>query len=259
MASNRTPFPFPPLPEGEVTPWPGPGDRQELLQRDVRIIRWFLQNGGDQPHVAAPDSTLGNVLSMSEQVDLNGAADAIESQEAETAHHALHLFAVVGRVAWAVRALYGTEGALGGVDASFIEYELLGDDSKQRGVRTLPAGVGTLVIAARLVQAGRGCITSIRGHRGIGHDIKWVTGQGDTVYVERKDRTYEAGLADKPEWRSHPGDSESRPHHAARARRCTGVGRRVPAPRPQAGSQARRPRLHGGTEARGPGRPRAPQ
>jgi hypothetical protein len=28
-----------------------------------------------------------------------------------------------------------------------------------------------------------------------------VTGQGDTVYVERKDRSYEAGLADTPEKR----------------------------------------------------------
>ena len=36
-------FPFPGLPPGEVTPGPGPGDLQELLRRDVRIIRWFIE------------------------------------------------------------------------------------------------------------------------------------------------------------------------------------------------------------------------
>jgi hypothetical protein len=138
---------------------------------------------------------------MSEQVNMNAPTEPIEKMATENIRHGLHLTAAVVRVPWAVRALYGTEGALGRVDASFIESQLLGDDSKQKGVRTLPAGVGTLVIAARLVQAGRGCIKYITGHRGAGHDIKWVTGAGDTVYVERKDRSYEAGLSDTPEKR----------------------------------------------------------
>ena len=135
-------------------------------------------------------------------MDLNGPAKTVESIEREVAHHLLHASAALGRLAWAIRALHGNSGCIDRVDASYIDDELLGEDSKERGVeRTLPAGIGTMVIAGRLVQAGRGRIISINGHRGIGHDIKWVTGADDTVYVERKDRSYEAGLADTPEKR----------------------------------------------------------
>lgn len=199
--SPCVPFPFPPLPKGEVTPWPGPGDRQELFRRDVSIVRWFLENGSDQPIREKPDSPLGYYLAMSQQMDLNGPSKAIEELEPDKALHGLHLGAAMVRIPWAVRALYGTEGAVGQVDASFIRAELLGQDSNQPGAVTLPAGVGTLVIAGRLVQAGLGCITSIKGNRGAGHDIKWVTGGGDVVYVERKDRPYEAGLRDTSEGR----------------------------------------------------------
>lgn len=197
--SPRSPFPFPPPPRGEVTPWPGPGDRQELFRRDVSIVRWFLENGSDQPIREKPHSPLGYYLAMSEQMDLNGPSKTIEELEPDKALHGLHLGAAMVRIPWAVRALYGTEGAVGQVDASFIRAELLGQDSNQPGAVTLPAGVGTLVIAGRLVQAGLGCIKAIKGNRGAGYDIKWVTGSGDVVYVERKDRTYEAGLRDTPE------------------------------------------------------------
>jgi hypothetical protein len=199
MASDATPFPFPPLPPGEVTTSTGPGDIQELLQRDIRIVRWFIERWRRTLDAASP---LGRLLTLSEQADLKGPSKTIEELDREVARHGLYLGSTLVRVAWAVRALHGNGGAIDRVDGTFIDDELLGEDSKQRDIeRKLPAGVGTLVFAGRLVQAGQGRILSINGHRGVGHDIKWVTGQGDTVYVERKDRSYEAGLADTPEKR----------------------------------------------------------
>ncbi len=76
----------------------------------------------------------------------------------------------------------------------------MGADSKQPDAeRRLPGGVGTLVFAGRLVQAGGGRIVSINGKGVPGHDIRWVTKLGNTVLVERKDRSYEAGLGDTAE------------------------------------------------------------
>lgn len=194
-------FPFDSLPEGEVTPRPGPGDLQELLQRDIRIVRWFIEEAGWTGRRVTPGSTLGQLLAASEKVNMYGAATSLEAMAPEAARHGLHLTVGLVRLAWAIRALHRQGGALDRVDASFINDELLGNDSRERDAeRTLPAGIGTMVFAGRLVQAGRGRI-SINGHGGVGHDLKWVTGSGDTVYVERKDRSYEAGLADTPEKR----------------------------------------------------------
>ena len=202
MARLQTPFPFDPLPLGEVTPRPGPGDLQELLRRDVRIVRWFIEQAGWTSRPIRPGSSLGELLAVSDTLDLNGPAKPVESIEPEVARHLLHSSAALARLAWAIRALHGNGGFIDRVDASFINDELLGEDSKERGVeRKLPAGIGTIVFAGRLVQAGRGRIISINGNGGVGHDIKWVTGTGDTVLVERKDRSYEAGLGDTPEKR----------------------------------------------------------
>jgi len=63
--------------------------------------------------------------------------------------------------------------------------------------RKLPGGIGTLVFAARLVQAGGGRIR-INGNPVPGHDIRWRTAGGDLVLLERKDRSYGAGLTDTP-------------------------------------------------------------
>jgi len=78
---------------------------------------------------------------------------------------------------------------------------LLGADTKQRSAEyALPAGVGTMMLAARLTQAGAGRVT-IHGSGVAGHDIRWITRSSDLVLVERKDRSYDAGLRDSPEKR----------------------------------------------------------
>lgn len=202
MGIDRSGFPFDPLPEGEVTPHHGHGDMQELLQRDVRIVRWFIQEAGWTTAGIKPGSTLAEMLAASEKLDLHAPAPPIESIEAERARHLLRAAAALDRLAWSIRALHGGSGAVDRVDASFINDELLGEDTKERGIeKKLPAGIGTMVFAGRLVQAGGGRIVSINGKRGVGHDIHWTTGAGDRVYVERKDRSYEAGLADTLETR----------------------------------------------------------
>jgi len=202
MSARRLSFPFPPLPAGEVTPRPGAGDIQDLLQRDVRIVRWFVEKAGWTSRSIPPTSALSELLAVSEKLDLNGPSNPVESVEPGVARHLLHASASLARLAWAIRALHGNGGSIERVDASFITGELFGDDTKQLNVeQKLPAGIGTMVIAGRLVQAGGGRIVSINGNRGAGYDIEWTTGVGDTVLIERKDRSYQAGLADSPQTR----------------------------------------------------------
>jgi hypothetical protein len=198
--NERQRFPFPPLPVGEMTPHAGPGDLQALVRRDVAIVRWFIEHRWGRR--LKPSSTLAELLAASEKADLKGQVPPIETLESENARHGLHLSAALERLAWAIRALHGHEGTLKLVHSSFIDDELMGEDTKQQGAeRRLPGGIGTMVFAGRLIQAGAGRILSINGHGARGHDIRWVTGHGDTVLVERKDRSYEAGLCDTPDKR----------------------------------------------------------
>jgi hypothetical protein len=66
---------------------------QELLQRDVRIVRWFI--GERWSRCAKTDSTLGQLLAVSEKLDLNGPAKSIESIKPEDARHLLHASAAL--------------------------------------------------------------------------------------------------------------------------------------------------------------------
>lgn len=135
-------------------------------------------------------------------MNLKSVFRTIEDLEPANARHGLHLTSGLVRLAWAVRALHGNPGRIDRVDASFITKELCGEDCTEPGVeRTLPGGIGTVVIAARLLQAGGGRIVSINGNGAKGHDVHWVTAREDTVFVERKDRSYEAGLDDTMEKR----------------------------------------------------------
>jgi len=95
----REPFPFPPLADGDVTPGPGPGDMQELLQRDVSIVRWFIEKAGWTSRGIPPASALGEFLSASEAINLHGPSKTVEEVEHEDARHLLHFSATLGRLA----------------------------------------------------------------------------------------------------------------------------------------------------------------
>ncbi len=191
MASHRR-FPFSPLPKGEVSPRHEPGHWYDLVRRDCEIIRWFVEHEMRLKFRASP---LGDLIELYDKVDPNVPAPPIEALSTEVARFGLQITAQFQRLAWAVRALYGND-AVKQIDASFVTCEVLDADTKERSAqRKLPGGIGTLMFAGRLVQVGGGRVR-INGNRIAGHDIRWVTATGDLVLVERKDRSYEAGLKD---------------------------------------------------------------
>jgi hypothetical protein len=145
------------------------------------------------------DSPLGEFMSAYDQADPNMVVPPFESIPLEQRRYLLHGSAQFERLAWAIWVLYGND-AVEQVDGSFVRHEVLGADNPL-AERKLPGGIGTLDMAARLVQAGGGRV-SVFGNKVEGHDIRWVTGDGDVVLVERKDRSYEAGLTDTPEKRA---------------------------------------------------------
>jgi len=87
---------------------------------------------------------------------LKGPAKTVDELDREVARHGLHLSAALVRLAWAVRALHGNGGAVDRIDGSFIDDEVMGEDTAQPDAeRKLPGGIGTLVFAGRLVLADR--------------------------------------------------------------------------------------------------------
>ncbi|HET9683639.1 MAG TPA: hypothetical protein VFP15_06015 [Gemmatimonadaceae bacterium] len=191
---RKVPFPLPPLPSGEFHPRRDLGHWHDLVQRDVGIIRWFIQ---DEMGLNFEESPLKQALDIYVQVDRNVVAPAFDDIPIERRQHGLHFSAQFERLAWAIWVLYGND-AVERMDGSFVRREIMSTDSKERGAeQVLPAGVGTMVFAARLVQAGGGRIC-LYGNQVEGHDIRWVTNDGDLVLVERKDRPYEPGLNDTP-------------------------------------------------------------
>ncbi len=190
-------FPFPSLPAGDVLlPPAGP----EALSRDVQIIRWFIvDRWGRQIKEASP---LGEALALAQSADLTVDSPPVESLEPPMAKHHLHAFMQFRRLAWAITALHGNPAVDCEIDGSFIEDELMGTDNREReATQKLPAGVGTIYFAGRLVQAGGGGRIRISGHGVPGHDIRYANPNGDVLLIERKDRSYQAGLDDSPEKR----------------------------------------------------------
>jgi hypothetical protein len=68
MAGRHLPFPFEPVPPSQIVPQPGPGDPQQLLQRDIQIIRWFIEKREGRQFKVSP---LGDLLDAYAKVDLN--------------------------------------------------------------------------------------------------------------------------------------------------------------------------------------------
>jgi hypothetical protein len=196
MPRRKVPFPYPTLPKGEFHPRRDLGHWHDLVQRDARIVRWFIR---DEMGLDFGDSPLAEFMAAYEQADPNMEVPPVESIPLERRRHLLHGSAQFERLAWAIWVLFGSD-AVEQMDGSFVRHEVLGADNPQ-AERKLPGGIGTLNIAARLVQAGGGRV-SVFGNKVEGHDIRWVTQDGDVVLVERKDRAYEAGLTDTPEKRA---------------------------------------------------------
>ncbi len=172
----------------------------------MAIVRWFIEewwkNGSSKS-----DAPLSQLLAVYEAAGSPALPKRLEEIQIGDRQHTHYLVGNFTRLAWAIRALHGgptgsKEDACEWVDASFVADELLGEDSKEKDprLRKLPAGVGTLVLAGRLVQAGRGRVR-VSGNKKQGHDIRWITGDGDLVLLERKDRSYDAGLRDTPKAR----------------------------------------------------------
>ncbi|HET7786485.1 MAG TPA: hypothetical protein VFL36_10965 [Myxococcales bacterium] len=174
------------------------GHWHDLVQRDVQIIRWFVQ---DEMGLKFEESPLKDALDIYVQVDPNIVVPAFDDIPVKRSQHGLHFSAQFERLAWAIWVLYGND-AVERIDGSFVRREIMSTDSKERGAeQVLPAGVGTMVFAARLVQAGGGRVC-LYGNQVEGHDIRWVTDDRDLVLVERKDRPYEPDLNDTPAKRS---------------------------------------------------------
>src|SRR5260370_29280314 len=60
----------------------------------------------------------------------------------------------------------------------------------------MPIGPGVLYQAARFLQTGAG-VVRVFGQRHKGADIRWHLLNGGKVYIERKDRAFEAGTSTK--------------------------------------------------------------
>jgi hypothetical protein len=194
MRRRKVPFPYAALPKGEFHPRRDSLHWHDLVQRDVQIIRWFIQ---DEMGLKFEESPLKHVLDIYIQVDPNVVVPAFDDIPVKRSRHGLHFSAQFERLAWAIWVLYGND-AVERMDGSFVRREIMSTDTKEAGAeQVLPAGVGTIVFAARLVQAGAGRVC-IYGNQVAGHDIRWVTKDGDLVLVERKDRPYEPGLKDTP-------------------------------------------------------------
>jgi len=198
MSPRRAPFPFPPLPKGEFHPRRELGQWHDLVQRDVRIIRWWIE---DEMGLEFEASPLSEALDLYTRADPNMVVPDFDDIPTERSQHGLHFSAQFERLAWAIWVLYGSD-AVERMDGSFVRREIMSTDTKQPDAeQVLPAGIGTMMFAARLVQAGGGRVC-IYGNQVAGHDIRWTTDGGDLVLVERKDRPYEPGLKDTPQKRA---------------------------------------------------------
>src|SRR5438132_9285693 len=88
MSPRRTPFPFPPLPKGEFHPRRDLGHWHNLVQRDARIIRWFVQ---DEMHLEFGASPLGELLVTYESADRDIVVPPVEAIPIHRRRHYLQL------------------------------------------------------------------------------------------------------------------------------------------------------------------------
>src|SRR5258708_35025486 len=87
MAGRKVPFPYPALPRGEFHPRRDLGHWHALVQRDARIVRWFIQ---DEMGLHFGDSPLGEFMGAYDQADPNMVVPPFQSIPLEQRRHLLH-------------------------------------------------------------------------------------------------------------------------------------------------------------------------
>jgi hypothetical protein len=101
-------------------------------------------------------------------------------------------------MAFCVRCIEGaaTEGRVEhvSIDASFVHAELAGRDDLSKERLAIPAGVGTLLVAAYCAQLG-GSRLAVYGNNSPSLDVEWTTGDGGTIRFEAKSRGLAAGFS----------------------------------------------------------------
>jgi len=177
-------------------PTPPPGDLSDLGGRSDAgtsrgIVEWFIQRWAPGFALTA-GSPLGGILDSVARVE-RGEEQPLATAEARAAWEFRVL--ALRRLDWSIRALHGRAGRLRDVHRSFITKELAGVDCRTASWG-MPLGVGTLCIAARLMQSSGGEMV-ITGVGAAGHDIRWEPVTGGLALIERKDRAFEVG-SDEP-------------------------------------------------------------
>jgi len=169
------------------------------VRRDRADAMWFLRRfSAKEPDAEAP---LMKLIAMYASIDLNEPSPRVEDLEPSSAEHAFHLEASLARLASSVRILRD-RNAFKQVRESFVSEEILGADTDQQDAeRTVPGGIGTIVFAARLAQAGGGVI-ELMGRKSVNLDLRWTSPDGQVVLIERKDRSLEATGRDTAEKRA---------------------------------------------------------
>jgi hypothetical protein len=176
------------------TPTPGdlrdPGGRSDAAT-SRRIVEWFIQRWVPGFALAA-ESPLGTIIESVARHE-RGEEQPLATMEAQVAWEFRVL--ALRRLDWSIRVLHGQAGRLRDVHGSFVTKELAGVDCRTASWG-MPLGVGTLTLAARLMQTSGGEMV-ITGAGAAGHDIRWEPATGGLALVERKDRAFEIG-ADEP-------------------------------------------------------------
>jgi hypothetical protein len=95
----KIPFPFPPLPEDELSPGPA---RLEAVREDAQVIRWFIEDRWERK--VKESSPLGKMLSIA-KFDPNAETPAIETLPQDWVHHNIHVVGALWRLASAIRAV----------------------------------------------------------------------------------------------------------------------------------------------------------
>lgn len=175
--------------------WPTPargvleprgGESDPVQSKDV--IEWFVDHWAPGAKIG-PKTPLGEMLEVARHIERGGGPLEVSGEDAAEAHR--HRALNLRLLDWSIRALHGRAGRLEQVHRSFITKELLGADDLRAELR-MPRGVGTLKLAAHLIQASGGSMV-INGEGVPGHDLRWTPATGGLALLERKDRSWLAG------------------------------------------------------------------